>query len=145
MKLLSGKCHRTPLMISHHWFRLAWCHQATSHYLKQCWPRSKSQYGVNRPQWVKLPLKWSWRKFHTKLWISCVLNSMLVELISFSEKRPNLDDTWGMFQHKDDYQYRKSLIVTPNGIRKPQWVQHIEAETKLLPFRRRHFQMHFLE
>ena len=31
---------------------LAWCRQATSHYLGQCWPRSFSPYGVNRPQWV---------------------------------------------------------------------------------------------
>ena len=32
---------------------MAWCHQATSHYLSQCWPRSLSRYGVTRPQWVK--------------------------------------------------------------------------------------------
>ena len=31
---------------------MAWCHQATSHYLKQCWPRSPTPYGVTRPQWV---------------------------------------------------------------------------------------------
>ena len=33
---------------------MAWCHQATSLYLSQCWPRSISPYGVTRPQWVKL-------------------------------------------------------------------------------------------
>ena len=32
---------------------MAWCRQATSHYLGQCWPRSISAYGVARPQWVK--------------------------------------------------------------------------------------------
>ena len=32
---------------------MAWCHQATSHYLSHCWPRSMSPYGVPRPQWVK--------------------------------------------------------------------------------------------
>ena len=31
---------------------MAWCCQATSHYLSQCWPRSLSSYGVTRPQWV---------------------------------------------------------------------------------------------
>ena len=31
---------------------MAWCWQATSHYLSQCWPRSMSPYGVTRPQWV---------------------------------------------------------------------------------------------
>ena len=33
---------------------MAWCRQATSHYLSQCWPRSLSPYGIIRPQWVKL-------------------------------------------------------------------------------------------
>ena len=32
---------------------MAWCRQATSHYLSQCWPRSLSPYGVTRPQWVQ--------------------------------------------------------------------------------------------
>ena len=32
---------------------MAWCRQATSHYLSQCWPRSLSPYGFTRPQWVK--------------------------------------------------------------------------------------------
>ena len=31
---------------------MAWCRQATSHYLSQCWPRSMSPNGVTRPQWV---------------------------------------------------------------------------------------------
>ena len=31
---------------------MAWCRQATSHYLSQCWPRSLSPYGITRPQWV---------------------------------------------------------------------------------------------
>ena len=40
---------------------MAWCHQATSHYLSQCWPRSVSPYGTTRPQWVKhLKLLWTW-------------------------------------------------------------------------------------
>ena len=33
---------------------MAWCRQATSHYLSQCWPRSMSPYGITRPQWVKM-------------------------------------------------------------------------------------------
>ena len=32
---------------------MAWCWQATSHYLSQCWPRSLLPYGVTRPEWVK--------------------------------------------------------------------------------------------
>ena len=33
---------------------MAWCRQATSHYLGQCWPKSPMPYGVNRPQWVNI-------------------------------------------------------------------------------------------
>ena len=31
---------------------MARCHQATSHYLSQCWPRYLSPYDITRPQWV---------------------------------------------------------------------------------------------
>ena len=31
---------------------MAWCRQATSHYLSQCWPTPLSPYGVTRPTWV---------------------------------------------------------------------------------------------
>ena len=32
---------------------MAWCHQATNHYMSQCWPRLIAPYGVNGPQRVK--------------------------------------------------------------------------------------------
>ena len=32
---------------------MAWCRQATSHYLNHCWPRSPTPYVITRPQWVK--------------------------------------------------------------------------------------------
>ena len=41
---------------------MAWCRQATSHYLSQCWPRSLSPYDVIRPQWVK---KKQWADFRS--------------------------------------------------------------------------------
>ena len=31
---------------------MAWCHQAASHYLRQCWPRSMFPYVITRPQLV---------------------------------------------------------------------------------------------
>ena len=31
---------------------MAWCRQATSHFLNQCWPRSATPYSVTRPHWV---------------------------------------------------------------------------------------------
>ena len=39
---------------------MVWCHQATSHYLGQCWPRM-TQYGVTRPLWIKVHfLEWQY-------------------------------------------------------------------------------------
>ena len=40
---------------------MAWCRQATGHYLNQCWPRSPMPYGVTRPQWVKIFINWTIR------------------------------------------------------------------------------------
>ena len=31
---------------------MAWCRQASSHYLSQCWPSSMLPYGITRPQWI---------------------------------------------------------------------------------------------
>ena len=33
---------------------MAWNRPATSHYLSQCWSRSRSPYGITRPQWVNV-------------------------------------------------------------------------------------------
>ena len=33
--------------------KMTWWHQATNHYLSQCWPIFMSPYGVTRPQWVE--------------------------------------------------------------------------------------------
>ena len=42
---------------------MAWCRQATSHYLSQCWSRSLTPYDVTRPQWVDLSfLKLIWQQ-----------------------------------------------------------------------------------
>ena len=54
---------------------MAWCSQATNHYLIQCWPRSMSPYGVSRPQWVNSTIfptpfskAFSWMKMYEFLW-----------------------------------------------------------------------------
>ena len=52
---------------------MAWCHQASSHYLSQCWPRSMSPYGVTKPQWIHDITPWhvdintSWLVYSIKL------------------------------------------------------------------------------
>ena len=44
---------------------MAWCRQATSHYLNQWWHRSMSSYGSTRPQWVNDQHIETWTKFTT--------------------------------------------------------------------------------
>ena len=34
---------------------MAWCSQATNHYLCWCWSKYMSPYDVSRPQWMNLP------------------------------------------------------------------------------------------
>ena len=46
---------------------MAWCRQATSHYLSQCWLSSLSPYGIARPQWVH-PLIYEWCHLATQIW-----------------------------------------------------------------------------
>ena len=53
--LLSSDCHRRQNHTNKKSILvqvMAWCRQATSHYLGQCWPSSLSPHGVTRPQWV---------------------------------------------------------------------------------------------
>ena len=48
---------------------MAWCRQATSHYLSQCWPRSLPPYGVTRPQWVNVICEYesgNWKQHNSK-------------------------------------------------------------------------------
>ena len=52
VKLLLEERHRTYQLWSQQCFVMAWCRQATSQYLSQCWPRYFPQYSVIMPQWV---------------------------------------------------------------------------------------------
>ena len=53
-----------PKNLTNDWLTLVqvmtWHCQATSHYLKKCWPRSMLPYDIIRPQWVKISVK-IWR------------------------------------------------------------------------------------
>ena len=48
---------------------MAWCRQATSHYLSQWWPRSLSSYGITRPQWVKIHPNYIFIQFLMNWWL----------------------------------------------------------------------------
>ena len=71
---------------------IAWCLQAPSHYLIQCWLGSMSQYGITRPQWVKLTWfsynacyylvnsnqDWRcWWLSENGMWLKCISNGVI--------------------------------------------------------------------
>ena len=66
---------------------MAWCRQATSHYLSQCWPNSMSPYGVSRPQWVKTSIcSWTWFTpvLTSQRWIRLWLGAIRQQAITYS-------------------------------------------------------------
>ena len=66
---------------------MAWCHQATSHYLSQGWPRSLSPYGVTRPQWVNtLRLRQNGRHFSDDISKCIFFNENVWILLKISAK-----------------------------------------------------------
>ena len=68
---------------------MAWCCQATSHYLSHCWPRSMSPYGITRPQWVNNA---PGNNLSPKYWcqaITCVNGNLLLNKLIFQSKHNN--------------------------------------------------------
>ena len=66
---------------------MAWCHQATSHYLSQCWLSFLSPYCVARPQWVNEPSNGqmtSWNMADKTLW-----NPEVLQVLSSSRIQHN--------------------------------------------------------
>ena len=127
---------------------MAWCPQATSHYLSQCWPRSKPPYCVTRPQWVKTHLDRNEETIHFyidvtwALWcfkspgirLDCVFNKLFSLTIKETsnlyftgplwpvESRPKVTATWKSFA------YHGVVIMKPcresNGLAFGVWLKH---------------------
>ena len=55
---------------------MAWCHQAPSHYLNWCWPKSLPTYGITRPWWV------NYLRLHDTIWHHRIW-SILVQLMTW--------------------------------------------------------------
>ena len=73
---------------------MAWCHQATSHYLSQCWPRSMSPYGVTRPQWVKHQCHWTSLTYNLFLHCPIILTFCTEQSNDISMRCVNLKMIW---------------------------------------------------
>ena len=109
---------------------MAWCCQATSHYLSQCWPRSLSPYGVTRPQWVKKMLScllrcvWSYQWHHDMCMYTLFFHSIDLH-IAFNDKN------WVIFSASDGMKWSttgsggSALGDTLFDIVERNWSQHM--------------------
>ena len=93
---------------------MAWCRQATSHYLSQCWPRSVSPYGVPRPQRVNRHMFTGMRRMELQTWPSCqkwwTLNSHWL--------MPQLHPQWTRKTNLRRSEYRNPINIQGNLSRK---------------------------
>ena len=135
---------------------MAWCHQATSHYLSQCWPRSMSPYGVIRPQWVNILLSWTMLQWHSIVIRKEVQCSAVITWVfsKFSRKTPYSSHVRARY----GISFVDSNCALPQSL---QWCRqynailyriitalnctvHIEAWAKWLPFHRKHFKSNIM-
>ena len=61
---------------------MAWCRQATSHYLSQCWPSSMSPYDVTKPQWVNTTVTNTIRKCPKGLLITLRIIKLILQCLA---------------------------------------------------------------
>ena len=79
---------------------MAWCHQATSHYLSQCscWPWFMSPYGVTRPHWV------NWVEWTHSLYDTVTLTYSQLFIFWFKKwAKYFFKDSWCVTQQKHSY------------------------------------------
>ena len=86
---------------------MAWCRQATSHYLSQCWLISLSPYGIIRPQWVNMLLV---IRLH---WLVSFSRKCSQGLYSLSGKTSYSQISWSLEAPRLDVR----MIMVPNGTR----------------------------
>ena len=110
---------------------MAWCRQATSHYLSQCWPRSLLPYGVLRLLWVNSSPP-SGAYMHQ--WIGWALVQIMACRL-FSAIKPLSNPAmlvivnctirnklqW-KFDQKENLSFTKMLLKILSAKRRPSWV-----------------------
>ena len=112
---------------------MAWCRQATNHYLSQCWPRSLSPYGVTWPQWVNtLRPRQNGRRFADDTFKRILLKKWISIKISlkFVPKGPINNNpalvkimAWHRSGYKPLSEPMMVSLLTHICVTRPQWVK----------------------
>ena len=101
---------------------MAWCHQATSHYLSQCWPRSMLPYGVtSQNELDKSSTYWGWDKMDTifsqhvqinfLVWKNAVFDSNFTDICSQDPINDTATSDQIMAWHQSGYQPLSKLMM----------------------------------
>ena len=98
---------------------MTWCHQATSHYAKHCWPRYMTSYVVTRPQWVELYchlIVIRHAKMNNNYLVSTVQKNSIIFHNGISLCLMRLETTMRISLHVSNFEYAFQLdIVTDNA------------------------------
>ena len=113
---------------------MAWCLQATSHFLSHCWSSSMSPYGITRPQWINtLRPRQNGRYFADDTFKRIFLNETFRFLIKISLKfvpKSPINNIPALFQimawrRPGDKPLSETMMVslpTHICVTRPQWV-----------------------
>ena len=84
---------------------MAWCRQATSHYLSQCSLRSLSPYGITGQQWVKVYMH---HISHNKLYMNSLFGHIDINVFKLCNSATNTDGDGALKQ--------RGMMTSSNGI-----------------------------
>ena len=92
---------------------MAWCRQATSHYMNQCWPISVSSYAVTKPQRVNIKRRQHRQDIYiyTDL-IHLFIQCLILQSISVNLPKLNQLHLFLAYRDRDLYVYRGTRLET---------------------------------
>ena len=88
---------------------MAWCHQATSHYLSPSWPRSLSPYDITGPQWVNVCIT------STYTHLSNTLLQSLSPIVTISSNLNIISILLDQYQHWRMQYFSSTFSLAPKG------------------------------
>ena len=104
---------------------MACCHRATTHYLKQCQPKSISPYGITRPQYVKN---------NNEPWLhwSTIINLCFKIFCHFSFQYPCIKVQWNSLEKKVSISKQGFILLQKSAFLSPTFSRQDPIFQKLL-------------
>ena len=126
---------------------MAWCRQAASHYLSQCWPKAMASYGITRPQWVNKEIFAQQKNLSVTQYLTVFIlwaynqsinvwcyqlpnkNSQTYLKVIFGSAASPAEVVYCLLGLMPQWNHRKSLSQSFYEVWKPQhWLQHLRIQ-----------------